>query len=61
MSLADFSVMSYSSNGCVMDGDRPVIYYGVADEFVCGAYFSINEILGTMGFGSLGDKDKSNL
>jgi predicted GH43/DUF377 family glycosyl hydrolase len=52
------------SNGHVVDGDMLMIYYGAADEFVCGAYFSVNEILGTMGFGtevSLSDKDKSNL
>ncbi|MNY48994.1 hypothetical protein D3C86_1843780 [compost metagenome] len=52
------------SNEHVVDGDLLTIYYGAADEFVCGAYFSIKEILGTMGFGtevSLSDKDKSNL
>jgi predicted GH43/DUF377 family glycosyl hydrolase len=39
------------TNGHVLDGDQLTIYYGAADEFVCGAYFSINEILGTMGLG----------
>jgi predicted GH43/DUF377 family glycosyl hydrolase len=39
------------TNGHVVEGDRLTIYYGAADEFVCGAYFSILEILGTMGFG----------
>jgi predicted GH43/DUF377 family glycosyl hydrolase len=28
-----------------VDGDRLTIYYGAADEFVCGAHFSIREIL----------------
>jgi hypothetical protein len=27
------------------------MYYDTADEFFRGAYFSINEILGKMGFG----------
>ncbi|MFA4867935.1 MAG: hypothetical protein WC623_07050 [Pedobacter sp.] len=51
-------------NGHVADGYRLRIYYGAADEFACGAYFSVNEILGTMGLGtevSLGDKYKPNL
>lgn len=38
------------TNGHVLDGDQLTVYYGAADEFVCGAYFSVNEILGTMGF-----------
>ncbi|SIP99162.1 Predicted glycosyl hydrolase, GH43/DUF377 family [Mucilaginibacter lappiensis] len=33
------------TNGHVVDGDRLTIYYGAADEFVCGAHFSINVIL----------------
>ncbi|QEC74747.1 glycoside hydrolase family 130 protein [Mucilaginibacter ginsenosidivorax] len=33
------------TNGHVVDGDRLTIYYGAADEFVCGAHFSIQEIL----------------
>jgi predicted GH43/DUF377 family glycosyl hydrolase len=33
------------TNGHVVDGDRLTIYYGAADEFVCGAHFSISEIL----------------
>ena len=33
------------TNGHVVDGDRLTVYYGAADEFVCGAYFSISEIL----------------
>ena len=33
------------TNGHILDGDRLTIYYGAADEFVCGAHFSIEEIL----------------
>jgi predicted GH43/DUF377 family glycosyl hydrolase len=33
------------TNGHVIDGDQLTIYYGAADEFVCGAHFSIREIL----------------
>lgn len=35
------------TNGHVLDpdGDKLTIYYGAADEFVCGANFSIKEIL----------------
>jgi predicted GH43/DUF377 family glycosyl hydrolase len=33
------------TNGHIIDGDKLTIYYGAADEFVCGAEFSINEIL----------------
>jgi predicted GH43/DUF377 family glycosyl hydrolase len=38
------------TNGHVVDGDLLTVYYGAADEFVCGAYFSIKEILNSMGF-----------
>lgn len=33
------------TNGHVVKGDELTIYYGAADEFVCGAKFSITEIL----------------
>lgn len=33
------------TNGHVVDGDTLTIYYGAADEFVCGAHFSVREIL----------------
>ncbi len=36
------------TNGHVVDGDRLTIYYGAADEHVCGAHFSISEILATL-------------
>lgn len=33
------------TNGHLVNGDELTIYYGAADEFVCGARFSIDEIL----------------
>jgi len=33
------------TNGHVVNGDELTVYYGAADEFVCGAKFSISEIL----------------
>lgn len=33
------------TNGHIVDGDKLTIYYGASDEFVCGAHFSIQEIL----------------
>lgn len=38
------------TNGHVVapDGESLTIYYGAADEFVCGATFSITEILGSL-------------
>lgn len=36
------------TNGHTVDGDVLTIYYGAADEFVCGARFSIQEILGLL-------------
>lgn len=33
------------TNGHVVNGDELTIYYGAADEFVCGAKFSVEEIL----------------
>jgi len=33
------------TNGHIVEGDRLTIYYGAADEFVCGAQFSIRAIL----------------
>lgn len=45
------------TNGHVLDGDQLTVYYGAADEFVCGAYFSLNEILGMMGYGPLAMPD----
>lgn len=36
------------TNGHIVNGDLLTIYYGAADEFVCGAHFSIIEILATI-------------
>ncbi|MEO6177037.1 MAG: glycoside hydrolase family 130 protein [Flavobacterium circumlabens] len=36
------------TNGHVVEGDRLTLYYGAADEFVCGAHFSIQEILSAL-------------
>lgn len=36
------------TNGHIVDGDELTIYYGAADEFVCGARFSIAEILDSL-------------
>jgi predicted GH43/DUF377 family glycosyl hydrolase len=33
------------TNGHIINGDTLTIYYGAADEFVCGAHFSIAQIL----------------
>lgn len=36
------------TNGHVVNGDTLTIYYGAADECICGAKFSIREILNTL-------------
>lgn len=36
------------TNGHLVNGDEITVYYGAADEFVCGAKFSIAEILANM-------------
>lgn len=36
------------TNGHVINGDNLTIYYGAADEFVCGAHLSIQEILSAL-------------
>ncbi|WP_235296368.1 glycoside hydrolase family 130 protein [Portibacter marinus] len=33
------------TNGHIVQGDRVTVYYGAADEVICGATFSIEEIL----------------
>lgn len=40
------------TNGHIVhpDGDTITVYYGAADEFVCGAYFSLKEILSLLKF-----------
>lgn len=37
------------TNGHIVDGDTIKMYYGASDEYVCLAYFSINQILKTIG------------
>lgn len=37
------------TNGHVVNGDTLTIYYGAADEFVCGAHFSLQEIFEELG------------
>lgn len=41
------------TNGHVVspDGDTVTVYYGASDEFVCGAYFSLKEILSLLKYG----------
>lgn len=36
------------TNGHLVNGDELTIYYGAADEFVCGAKFSIEQILSSL-------------
>lgn len=36
------------TNGHIVNGDELTIYYGAADEFVCAAKFSIQEILSSL-------------
>lgn len=43
--LSGFFGLVVFTNGHVVDGDKLTIYYGAADEFVCGAVFSIAEVL----------------
>jgi predicted GH43/DUF377 family glycosyl hydrolase len=37
------------TNGHLVDGDQLTIYYGASDSVICGARFSIREILQTLG------------
>jgi predicted GH43/DUF377 family glycosyl hydrolase len=46
--LSGFFGFVVFTNGHVVNGDELTIYYGAADEFVCGAKFSISEILSAM-------------
>lgn len=36
------------TNGHIVDGDSIHVYYGASDEVICGAKFSVNEILSTL-------------
>lgn len=46
--LSGFFGFVVFTNGHVIDGDKLTMYYGAADEFVCGAEFSIKEILAAL-------------
>ncbi|MEY4244529.1 MAG: hypothetical protein RLZZ245_2114 [Verrucomicrobiota bacterium] len=37
------------TNGHIVDGDRITMYYGASDSVICGARFSISEILESLG------------
>jgi predicted GH43/DUF377 family glycosyl hydrolase len=39
------------TNGHIVNSDTITIYYGAADEFVCGAHFSMKEIFERLGVG----------
>ncbi|ALM47982.1 glycosidase [Flavobacterium psychrophilum] len=43
--LSGFFGFVVFTNGHIVKGDELTIYYGAADEFICGAKFSITEIL----------------
>ena len=36
------------SNGHILSGDHLTVYYGAADSVVCGAEFSVEEILASL-------------
>ena len=46
--LSGFFGQVVFTNGHVVNGDKLTIYYGAADEFVCAADFSIQEILSSL-------------
>lgn len=37
------------TNGQIVEGDKVRIYYGASDEVICGAEFSVKEILASLG------------
>jgi predicted GH43/DUF377 family glycosyl hydrolase len=43
--LSGFFGFVVFTNGHILNGDELTIFYGAADEFVCGAKFSIREIM----------------
>lgn len=52
---ADYELLGFFgevvfTNGHIVNGDELTIYYGAADEFVCGAKFSVKEILEALVF-----------
>lgn len=48
--LSGFFGFVVFTNGHLINGDELTIYYGAADEFVCGAKFSIKQILAELGY-----------
>lgn len=46
--LSGFFGFVVFTNGHILEGDQLTVYYGAADEFVCGAFFSISEILSAL-------------
>lgn len=36
------------TNGHIVEGDKLTVYYGSCDEVICGAEFSVSEILATL-------------
>ena len=46
--LSGFFGFVVFTNGHIVNGDQLTVYYGAADEFVCAAHFSIQEILNTL-------------
>ena len=36
------------SSGQIVEGDELTMYYGASDEVICGAKFSIGDILSTL-------------
>lgn len=46
--LSGFFGFVVFTNGHIINGDELTIYYGAADEFVCGAKFSLTEILAAL-------------
>jgi predicted GH43/DUF377 family glycosyl hydrolase len=37
------------TNGHILNGDQITMYYGASDEVICGATFTINEIMANLG------------
>lgn len=54
--LSGFFGFVVFTNGHIVHGDQLTIYYGAADEFVCGANFSIQEILQSLKWNTSGSQ-----
>lgn len=46
--LTGFTDNVIFSTGHIVDGDTVIVYYGAADKVICGARFSISEILASL-------------